>query len=102
MFSGLRVKMDHTKPAGHKVVWIRDLDGNVLDPERVVSVATSRYMSTGGNGTGSFAERFNWKELDIRIHDAIAQYFEEKGRIRGEADGRYEFIGTPENDNSPW
>ena len=102
MFSGLRIKIDHTKPAGHKVVWIRDLNGKDIDPECILSVATSKYMSTGGNGTRSIAERFSWKELDVKIHDAIAQYFQQKGRIKGERDGRYEFIGSPENDNSPW
>ncbi len=102
MFSGLKIKIDHTRPAGHKVVWIKDLNGTDVDPDRSMSVVTSKYMSTGGNGTRSFAERFCWRELDIKIHDAIADYLLRKGRIKGETDGRYEFIGSPENDNSPW
>lgn len=102
MFSGLKIKIDHTRPSGHKVVWIRDLNGIDIEPDVFLSVVTSKYMSTGGNGTRAFAERFKWKELNIKIHDAIADYLQRKGKIKGETDGRYEFIGTPENDNSPW
>ncbi|MBO4918630.1 MAG: 5'-nucleotidase C-terminal domain-containing protein, partial [Erysipelotrichaceae bacterium] len=102
MFSGLCVKIDHTRDTGHKVVWIKDLNGKDIDPEQILSVSTSKYMSTGGNGTRTFAERFNWRELNIKIHDAIAEYLKQKGRIKGETDGRYEFIGSPENNNSPW
>ena len=102
MFSGLRVKIDHNKEAGQKVVWIKDPDGQTIDPDRMFTVCTSKYMSTGGNGTREFAERFQWQEIDLFIHDAIARYFHRKGKIKGVKDGRYEFIGHPENDNSPW
>ena len=102
MFSGLRIRIDHTHPEGQKVVWIRDYEDREIDKERLFSVCTSRYMSTGGNETESFAKRFAWKELDLYMHDAIAGYIRRKGTIRNEMDGRYEFIGQPENDNSPW
>ena len=102
MFSGLKVKIDHTKETGHKVIWIRDLKDKEIDNDQVFTVVTSKYMSTGGNGTREFAERFPWQEIDLYIHDAIAGYFQRKGKIKGETDGRYEFIDHPENDNSPW
>ena len=102
MFSGLKVKIDHTKSYGNKVVWIKDLNDKEIDKEKFFTVATSRYMASGGNETAPFAERFEWKQLDILMHDAIADYLREKGTISSEMDGRYEFIGTPENDNSPW
>ena len=102
MFSGLKVKIDHRLPAGQKVVWIRDRNDREIDRERRFSVCTSRYMSTGGNETDSFTERFSWKELDLYIHDAIAGYIRREGKIIGKPDGRYLFLGEPENDNSPW
>ena len=102
MFSGLKVKIDHRLPAGQKVVWIRDRNDREIDRERRFSVCTSRYMSTGGNETDSFTERFSWKELDLYIHDAIAGYIRREGKITGKPDGRYLFLGEPENDNSPW
>ena len=102
MFSGLKVKIDHTKPYGNKVVWIKDYNDVNIDPGRTFTVATSRYMANGGNDTGSFTDRFLWKKLDILSHDAIADYFKKKGTIRSRMDDRYIFIGIPENDNSPW
>ena len=102
MFSGLKVKIDHTFPAGHKVVWIRDFDDQEIDKEQVFSVCTSKYLSTGGNQTEAFAHKFLWTELNLSIHDAIADYIRRKGCIKAEMDGRYVFIGHPENDNSPW
>jgi 2',3'-cyclic-nucleotide 2'-phosphodiesterase (5'-nucleotidase family) len=102
MFSGLKVKIDHTKPYGNKVVWIKYYNDVNIDPDRTFTVATSRYMANGGNDTGSFTDRFLWKKLDILSHDAIADYFKKKGTIRSQMDNRYIFIGSPENDNSPW
>ncbi|MBR4462659.1 MAG: bifunctional metallophosphatase/5'-nucleotidase [Erysipelotrichaceae bacterium] len=102
MFSGLKVRIDHSRPAGRKVVWIKDLEDHEIDKERIFTVCTSKYMSNGGNETDSFTERFVWKELDTTMHDAIAAYIQRKGAIRNEMDHRYEFIGHPENDNSPW
>ena len=102
MFSGLKVKIDHTRAAGQKVVWIKDMHDSEIDKEQLFSVCTSKYMSTGGNETRSFTDRFIWRELDLYMHDAIADYIQRKGTIRGETDERYVFIGNPENDNSPW
>ena len=102
MFSGLKVKIDHTKPSGNKVVWLKDYNGRDIDPNRIFTVATSNYMATGGNETVSFTDRFCWKKTDILMHDAIAEYFIRKGTVKAEMDNRYIFIGKPENDNSPW
>ena len=102
MFSGLRVKMDHTKPAGKKVVFIRKQNGEDVKPDDVFTVVTSQYMSSGGNDTGEIAGRVKWKNTGIRIHDALWNYFSHFKTIEGKKDGRYLFIGKPENDNSPW
>ncbi len=101
MFSGLRVVIDHNQPAGKKVISIQR-DGVEIDENCIYSVATSKYMSSGGNGTSSFAERFRFHELSITTHQAIIQYLRKKERIKAEIDQRYVFIGTPENDHAPW
>ena len=102
MFSGLRVKMDHTKPAGHKVAWIRKEDGEDVKSDDRFTVVTSEYMSSGGNDTGEISGRVKWENTGIRIHDALWNYFSRFKTVEGKKDGRYEFIGKPENDNSPW
>ena len=102
MFSGLRVKMDHTRVAGNKVVWIRKENGEDIDPDETFKVVTSEYMSSGGNDTGAISGRVKWKNTGIRIHDVLWNYFSRFSTIEGKEDGRYLFIGKPENDNSPW
>ena len=101
MFSGLTVTIDHRKKKGTKVLSITQ-NGREIAPERVYTVATSKYMSSGGNGTKEFAKRFQFRQLNITTHEAIIAYLKEKERIKGETDSRYVFIGTPENDHSPW
>ena len=101
MFSGFTVKIDHTRDKGTKVLSIAQ-NGHEIEPERIYSVATSKYMSSGGNGTKEFAKRFAFRQLNITTHEAIIAYLKEKERIKGETDDRYIFIGTPENDHSPW
>ena len=102
MFSGLKVKMDHTKTAGHKVVSVRKLNDEDVKPDDIFTVVTSEYMSSGGNDTGDISGRVKWENTGIRIHDALWDYFRHFKTIEGKKDGRYLFIGKPENDNSPW
>ncbi|MBQ6655493.1 MAG: 5'-nucleotidase C-terminal domain-containing protein [Erysipelotrichaceae bacterium] len=102
IFSGLVVKMDHTRPAGQKVVYVRDLQGNDISDDRKFSVITSQYMSSGGNDTGEIARRVEWTNTHMRVHDVLADYFLKIKSVDEVPLGRYEFIGKPENDNSPW
>ena len=101
-FSGLCVKMDHTKEAGHKVVWIRKESGVDVLPDDRFTVTTSEYMSSGGNDTIAISSRVQWTNTGIRVHDALWQYFRKLDEVRSATDDRYLFIGKPENDNSPW
>ncbi len=102
MFSGLKIKIDHNRSCGHKVAWIKDFNGDDIDKNRIFSVATSAYMADGGNATVPITERCRWKKLDILIHDAIADHIIRNKTLTNRTDDRYEFIGEPENDNSPW
>ncbi len=101
-FSGICVKMDHTKPAGEKVVYITDPEGYKIQRNAVITVVTSEYMSSGGNDTKEIAKRVHWQNTHVRIHDVLAEYFRKIQKVEKKPLGRYPFIGTPENDNSPW
>ena len=102
MFSGICVKMDHTKPSGQKIVYITDLEGYKIQRNAVLTVVTSEYMASGGNDTKKISGRVEWRNTHTRIHDVLADYFKKKQVIEGVELGRYPFIGKPENDNSPW
>lgn len=101
-FSGLYVKMDHTKPKGHKVVFIKDRNGCDIDLNKKYTVTTSEYMSSGGNGTEPVAKQVVWNETGKKMFDVIAEYIIKHQKLYKPDLGRYIFIGKPENDNSPW
>ncbi|MBR0230019.1 MAG: 5'-nucleotidase C-terminal domain-containing protein, partial [Erysipelotrichaceae bacterium] len=101
-FAGFNVKMDHTQPKGHKVVYIKHPDGTDIDLNRKYTVTTSEYMSSGGNGTRAIAQSVEWTMTDERMFDLIANYIIKHRTLKCPELGRYLFIGKPENDNSPW
>ncbi len=101
-FAGLNVKMDHTRPAGQKVVYVHDEKGLDVPEDREFRVITSEYMASGGNDTGSISQRHDWVNTHRKIHDVLANWFQKTAVIKKRKEGRYPFIGKPENDNSPW
>jgi len=101
IFSGLKVEIDNTKKE-NKVVSISLSNGEPLDKNRMYSVCSSKYMSSGGNDTRSISSQVTWTDTNVRIHDAIAEYIMNKKVIHSEIDHRYIMHGEIENDNSPW
>ncbi|MBR2544887.1 MAG: 5'-nucleotidase C-terminal domain-containing protein [Erysipelotrichaceae bacterium] len=101
-FAGFTVKMDHTKPKGSKVVYIREPNGKDIDLNKEYTVTSSEYMSSGGNGTRAVAQSVQWQETGDRMFDIISEYIIKYRQLRCPELGRYIFIGKPENDNSPW
>lgn len=101
-FAGFQVKMDHTQPKGHKVVYIHEPDGSDIDLKKNYTVTTSEYMSSGGNGTRAIAQSVEWTETGEKMFDVISDYIIKHQKLSCPELGRYPFIGKPENDNSPW
>jgi len=101
-FAGFIVKIDHTKPAGQKVVYIHHLDGSDIDFNKNYTVATSEYMAFGGNGTFPISSQTEWKDANQTMYPILIEYLIKKKIIFPPKLGRYEFIGKPENDNSPY
>ena len=97
-FSGLKVIYN----CENKELKIRHLDGSELDETKKYLVATSKYMSTGGNDTKEVVRDIIWKDSLIHTHDIIAQYLSSKKEIKSCIDNRYDIIGKLPNDNSPW
>lgn len=102
MFSGVIVHADHTKPAFHKIQSISLRDGTPLEPDKLYSVATSEYMSSGGNDTGKVANELCWQEIGVKMYDALFASIEKHGCLYVTPEQRLHEIGRPENDNSPF
>lgn len=102
MYSGLVVYADHTKPAFSKILNITLPDGTPIEPDRVYTVATSEYMSTGGNDTGLIAKQLHWQKTGTLMYDALFASIEKHGCMYVTPEQRMHEIGRPENDNAPF
>ena len=78
-------------------------------PDGIVTVSSDEYNAVNIVQAREVLTKEIFEELSaqfrntgIRIHDALWNYFSHFKTIEGKKDGRYLFIGKPENDNSPW
>lgn len=102
MYSGVVVYADHTKPAFRKIQNITLRDGSPLQMDKLYTVATSEYMSTGGNDTGLVANQLQWSEIGVKMYDALFASIEKHGCLYVTPEQRMHEIGRPENDNAPF
>ena len=92
---------EHQGPVIH-VSGVDLRDGTPIDPNCVYTVATSEYMSTGGNDTGLVAKQLHWEEIGVRMYDALFASIEKHGCLYVTPEQRMHEIGRPENDNAPF
>lgn len=102
LFSGFIVHIDHTKPAFHKVEKITLRDGTPIDLQKTYTVASSEYMSSGGNDTGQIANALTWEKTTIRFWDAMFDRMRKYGKMHISPEQRMVEIGRPENNNAPF
>lgn len=101
-YSGIVVYADHTKPAFQKIQNITLRDGTPLQMEKLYTVATSEYMSSGGNDTGLVARQLQWTKIGVKMYDALFASIEKHGCLYVTPEQRMHEIGRPENDNAPF
>jgi 2',3'-cyclic-nucleotide 2'-phosphodiesterase/3'-nucleotidase len=101
-FSGVIVSIDHTRPAGKKVLAVALRDGTPVEMERKYTVATSEYMASGGNDTSSLSKTLKWENTQKRIYDALFAYLRRDGTMRVSPEKRLYENGTPENNHAPF
>ena len=101
-FSGIVVHLDHTRPAGQKVLDVTLRDGTPIEMERTYSIATSEYMASGGNDTSPIAHTLKWENSQKRIYDALFDYLRKDGTMRVSPEQRLFEKGEPENNHAPF
>lgn len=101
-FSGIIVHADHTKPAFSKILSITKRDGTIIEKNRIYTIATSEYMSTGGNDTGEIANYLTWTQTGLKMYDALFAYIKKHDSLYVSPEQRMYEVGRPENDNSPF
>ncbi|MEA5050559.1 MAG: 5'-nucleotidase C-terminal domain-containing protein [Oscillospiraceae bacterium] len=100
--AGFTAEIDNAAPAGRKVVSLRLPDGAPIERDAVYTVATSRYMASGGNDTGSCARALAWHDTGVKMNDSLFANIRARGTIEPPAPGRLVLHGRPENDNAPY
>jgi 2',3'-cyclic-nucleotide 2'-phosphodiesterase (5'-nucleotidase family) len=86
--SGLRVKLDTTKPEGKRLISVRFEDGTPLHDKEFYTVTTNDSLLMGGDGYKDFAEGIDVEDTGILVRDALAEHIARLGTVSPYLDGR--------------
>jgi 2',3'-cyclic-nucleotide 2'-phosphodiesterase (5'-nucleotidase family) len=86
--SGVRVKLDATKPEGKRLVSIRLEDGTPIRDKEFYTVTTNDFLLMGGNGYIEFADGIDVEDTGILMREALAEHIARLGTVEPHLDGR--------------
>jgi 2',3'-cyclic-nucleotide 2'-phosphodiesterase (5'-nucleotidase family) len=86
--SGVRVKLDASKPEGKRLVSARLADGTPIRDDAFYSVTTNDFLSMGGDGFVEFADGIDVEDTGIVMRDAVAEHIARLGTVAPRLDGR--------------
>jgi 2',3'-cyclic-nucleotide 2'-phosphodiesterase (5'-nucleotidase family) len=86
--SGLRVKLDVTKPEGQRLISSRLEDGTPVRDKDFYSVTTNDFLLMGGGGYTEFADGMDVEDTGILMRDAFAEHIARLGTVAPRLDGR--------------
>jgi len=86
--SGVRVKLDVTKPEGKRLVSVRLDNGTPIRDKDFYSVTTNDYLLMGGDGYTEFAGGVDVEDTGILMRDALGEYIFRVGTVSPRLDGR--------------
>ncbi|MEO6447313.1 MAG: 5'-nucleotidase C-terminal domain-containing protein, partial [Gemmatimonadaceae bacterium] len=92
--SGVRVVVDSTKPAGHRIVKVTLSDGRVLDERRVYRLVMSDFLAVGGDGLNLTERAIAVEELKLVDVDVLERYLGSRpSPVRAPTDARLVPLG---------
>lgn len=86
--SGVRVKLDASKPERKRLMSVRLADGTPLRDKDLYSVTTNDFLLMGGDGYTEFAEGIDVEDTGILMRDALAEHIAHLGTVSPRLDGR--------------
>ena len=86
--SGVRVKLDASKPEGKRLVSARLEDGTPLRDKDLYTVTTNDFLLMGGDGFTEFAGGMDVEDTGILMRDALAEHIARLGTVAPRLDGR--------------
>ncbi len=84
--SGLTVSFDATAPSGARITRVL-VNGAPLDPTRLYSVATDRFIAEGGDGYSIFLQAINRRDHQIPLRDVLVSALK-AGPLTAKEEGR--------------
>ncbi len=89
--SGIKIKIDKNNSYS-----LFDAEGNVWKRKKTYTVITTDYLAQGGDHMTFFLHPLAYKNLNIKLRDAIINFMKSKGdkneHLKGQLDGRIQFI----------
>jgi 2',3'-cyclic-nucleotide 2'-phosphodiesterase (5'-nucleotidase family) len=86
--SGIRVKLDASKPEGKRLISARLEDGTPIRDKEFYTVTTNDFLLMGGGGFTEFADGVDVEDTGIRMRDALAEHIARLGTVSPLLDGR--------------
>jgi 5'-nucleotidase / UDP-sugar diphosphatase len=86
--SGVRVKIDATKPEGRRLVSAQLADGTPIRDKELYTVTTNDFLLMGGDGFVEFADGIDVEDTGIVMRDAVAEHIARLGTVAPRLDGR--------------
>lgn len=86
--SGLELEYNRSNPVGQRLIEAK-FNGEMIEPDRIYTVTTIYFLSTGKDDYEPFVRGKNLKNL-ILARDAIRDYFKSNSPVTGKIDGRIE------------
>lgn len=86
--SGVRVKLDATKPEGKRLVSAQMADGSPIRDREIYTVTTNDFLLMGGDGFTEFADGIDVEDTGIVMRDAVAEHIARLGTVAPRLDGR--------------
>ena len=86
--SGIRVKLDASKPEGKRLISARLEDGTPIRDKEFYTVTTNDFLLMGGGGFTEFAEGVDVEDTGILMRDALAEHIARLGTVAPRLDGR--------------
>ncbi len=93
--SGLRVKVDRSRPPGDRVVSL-EIGSKPVDPNATYRLVTTDYLLEGNSGMEKLAALRSQAavETGVYMRDAVLEYIKEFSPLQPKLDGRWQYVDT--------
>ena len=93
--SGMRVKVDRTRPRGDRVVSL-EIGGKPVDLKATYRLVTTDYLLEGNSGMDKLAALRNQAAVEsgVYMRDAVLEYIKEFSPLEPKLDGRWQFVDS--------